>query len=287
MRLHVLVALLMSVSCSSSNSGSPTSPTGNSTGTSTGTTTASSTATNTSTSTSTATWTSQTTDGLTLYGSPYANVNMWYGPVDYAETQYHNGCGMSDGSKYPAAIQSLYGPYLIGLDGENVPQVESHCDNCAQLTANGKTIIAHIITYGIENGKFAIDLSPEAQTALGLSNSNWTGTWQFSSCPTQGTPIYYQFDARQWNPQNFWYMRIWTRNQRIPVTKLETQLGSGAWVAASQQSDGAWQTQSGVDFSKGFQIRVTAVSGQQLIDAIPAPTGINPANPLPGSANFP
>ena len=221
-----------------------------------------------------------------MYGTPYANVNMWYGPVDYSESVYHNACGLEDGSIYATVIQNLYGKYIIGLDGENIPKVESHCDNCAQLTANGKTIVAHIVTYGVENGVNAIDLSPEAQTALGLSSSNWTGTWQFSSCPTGGTPIYYEFDGRQWNPQNFWYMRIWTRNQRIPVTLLETKLGSAAWVKAAQESDGAWQTQSGVDFSAGFQVRVTGVDNQQLVDTIPAPTGLNPANPVAGLTNF-
>ena len=206
---------------------------------------------------------------------------MWLGPVDFAETKFNNAC-----STYPTVLQNLYGNYLIGLDGGHVANVESHCDNCAQLTANGKTIIAHVVTYGDENGTYAIDLSPEARTALGLSDSNWTGTWQFSSCPTGGTPIYYEFDARQWSPENFWYMRIWTRNQRVPITALETKLGSGAWSAASRQSDGAWQSVSGVDFSSGFQVRVTGVDGQQLVDTIPAPTGLNPANAVAGKTNF-
>ncbi len=221
-----------------------------------------------------------------LYGNPYTNVNMWLGPVDFAESEYHNACGLEDGSIYPAAIQNLYGDYLIGLDGENIPNVETHCDNCAQLTANGKTIVAHVITYGVENGVDAIDLSPQAQSALGLSSSNWKGTWQFCSCPTNGTPIYYEFDSRQWSPQNFWYMRIWTRNQHLPVTLLETKVGSSAWSAASQASDGAWETISGVDFSKGFQVRVTAVDSQQLVDTIAAPTGLDPANPVAGLTNF-
>jgi len=261
------------VSACGSNSNDTSTSTANNTGSTTGTNTGSTTSTS-------------TTQGVLLYGSPYENVNMWYGPVDFAESVYHNGCGLEDGTVYPKAIQDLYGKYLIGLDGVNIPNVESHCDNCAQLTANGKTIIAHIITYGEENGKNAIDLSPEAQSALGLSSSNWTGTWQFSTCPTNGTPIYYEFDSRQWNPQNFWYMRIWTRNQHLPVTALETKLGNGSWVAASQESDGAWQTQAGVDFSAGFQVRVTAVDQQQLVDAVPAPSSLNPANPIAGKANF-
>jgi hypothetical protein len=236
--------------------------------------------------TSAATSATQGGSGPILYGTPYANVNMWYGPVDFSESEYHNACGLEDGSVYPTVIQNLYGNYLIGLDGDNIPKVESHCDNCAQLTANGKTIIAHIVTYGTENGVAAIDLSPQAQSALGLSSSNWTGTWQFCSCPTDGTPIYYEFDSRQWNPQNFWYMRIWSRNQHLPITLLETKLGNAAWAAASQQSDGAWQSQSGVDFSGGFQVRVTATDGQQLVDTVPAPTGLNPANPIAGHTNF-
>ncbi len=221
-----------------------------------------------------------------LYGSPYTDVNMWLGPVNYAESAFHNACGLEDGTIYPTEIQNLYGNYIIGLDGENIPNVASHCDDCAQLTANGKTIIAHVVTYGQENGVDAIDLSPEARTALGLSDSNWKGTWQFCSCPTNGTPIYYEFDSRQWNPQNFWYMRIWTRNQHLPVTLLETKIGSAAWVRASQASDGAWETQSGVDFSVGFQVRVTAVDSQQLVNTIPKPPTINPANPIAGQTNF-
>jgi len=43
---------------------------------------------------------------------------------------------------------------------------------------------------------------------------------------------------------------------------------------------------SGVDFSGGFQVRVTGVDRQQLVDTIPAPTGLNPANPVAGKTNF-
>jgi hypothetical protein len=295
MRTSIFVVLPLVTACGSSpnnNAGSSTSTqadthTYTQTSSSTNTQTASSTDTGTSsTDSNTATSTSTSTAGVTLYGSPYANVNMWLGPVDFAETEWHNACGLEDNTVYPAAIQSLYGKYLIGLDGDHIANVENHCDNCAQLTANGKTIIVHIVTYGTENGTNAIDLSPEAQSALGLSSSNWTGTWQFCSCPTNGTPIYYEFDSRQWSDNNFWYMRIWTRNQRIPITALESKLGSGSWIAAKQQSDGAWQTQSGVDFSGGFQIRVTGVDGQQLVDTIPAPTGLNPANAVAGKTNF-
>jgi len=221
--------------------------------------------------------------GFIDYGTPYVNVNMWYGPVDFAESQYTNACGPDDGSHYPQTIQSLYGNYLIGLDGQNIADPQSHCDDCARLTANGISIIAHVITYGIENGVDAIDLSPQARSAIGLSNSDWTGTWQFVSCPTKA-PIYYEFDGRDWS--NTWYFRIWIRNHRLPVMSVESQVGSAGWNAAQQQSDGAWQSVSGIDYSPGFQIRVTAIDGQQIVDTIPALSSVNPAAPVEGQANF-
>jgi len=288
MRSLVLVTFGFALACSSSSNTASNLGTSTNTTVNTSTGTGTSATTQTSANTSTSTLASTTTDGnLILYGSPFTNVNMWEGPVNYTETNYHNACGLEDGSKFPTVIQNLYGNYIIGLDGNNIPNVAGHCDNCAQLTANGKTIVAHIVTYGDENGVDAIDLSVEARSALGLSDSNWTGTWQFCSCPTNGTPIYYEFDSRQWaDNNNFWYMRIWTRNQHLPIMRLETKLGSAGWVAASQVGDGAWETESGVDFSGGFQVRVTAADNQQITDTIPAPTGINPANPVAGKANF-
>jgi len=119
-------------------------------------------------------------------------------------------------------------------------------DNCARLTANGKTIIAHVITYGDENATYAIDLSPQARTALGLSDSNWTGSWQFSSCPTNGTPIYYAFDGGQWSPQNFWYYahldskpthsNSFTRDQA-----RQRRVVSGFTAARRRMADGKWR----------------------------------------------
>jgi hypothetical protein len=220
--------------------------------------------------------------GMVFYGAPYTNVNMWLGPVDYAESQWHNACGHEDGSKYPAVIQQIYGNYIIGLDGVNIANVASHCDDCAQLTANGQTIIAHIVTYGQENGVDALDLSPEAQTALGLSSSNWTGTWQFVSCPTV-YPLYYDFDGRDWT--NHWYFRVWIRDSRLPVINVESMITGGTWQAATQQSDGAWQSVS-ADFSASFQIRVTAIDNQQIVDTIPGIGTFDYTQPTASHTNF-
>jgi len=93
MRSLALFIFGFAIACSSgtnpaSNSGTSTNTTANtSTGTSTSATT------QTSVDTSTSTLTSTITDGnLILYGSPYANVNMWEGPVNYTQTDYRNAC---------------------------------------------------------------------------------------------------------------------------------------------------------------------------------------------------
>jgi hypothetical protein len=148
--------------------------------------------------------------------------NFWLGPVDYSESQWHNACAPSD-VKYPSLIQQLYGNYLMGLSNQLTLQNLSAgsgqlCDVCAELTANGVTLIAHVITYGDETGTNDIDVSPEARAAL-RGDTNYTLIWRFVTCPTTA-PIYYTFDDRDWS--NVWYFRVWIRNSRVPVNKVES-----------------------------------------------------------------
>jgi expansin (peptidoglycan-binding protein) len=92
-------------------------------------------------------------------------------------------------------------------------------------------------------------------------------------------PVSYTFDGRQWS--NVWFFRVWVRNARVPVIKLEYRLGQGAWTIMDQQTDGAWQA-SGQDFSKGFSLRATSIDNQTLEDAVP---GIGSFDAATGSAS--
>src|SRR6185295_10247005 len=86
------------------------------------------------------------------------------GPVDYAETAFHNAC--APGTKYAAQIQQLYGPYLAGVDN-SVGGDGSLCDACALVTTPmGKSVVVHIVTYGQSNAAGDMDLSPEAFAVL-------------------------------------------------------------------------------------------------------------------------
>lgn len=210
--------------------------------------------------------------------------NFWIGPVDYAETEWHNACAPS--VKYPSGIQQLYGEYLMGLANEVVLEGLNAgsgqlCDVCAELTANGSTVVAHVVTYGEETGPNDIDVSLQVDSAL-KGPSNRTLTWRFVACPTTA-PIYYTFDGRQWS--NTWFFRVWVRNARVPVAKVEYRIGSNAWAVADWQSDGAWQASS-EDFSSGFSLRVTSIDNQTVEDAIPGLNTFDPDVGIASSGNF-
>ena len=222
--------------------------------------------------------------GTKTFGDAHSG-NMWLGPVDFAETKFHNACAPTGG--YPSGIRVLYGSYLMGLSDQVVLQSLAAsggklCDACAELKANGKTVVAHAVTYGQETGPNDIDLSPEARDALGISDSNYTGSWQFVTCPSTD-PIRYTFDGRQWT--NTWFFRVWARNARVPLFKLEYRLGSGAWTAMDQQSDGAWQA-SGQDFSKGFSLKATSLDSQTIEDTIAGIGTFDASNGITSHGNF-
>jgi hypothetical protein len=205
--------------------------------------------------------------GTRTFGDSHSG-NFWLGPVDFAGTEWPNGCAPSDGP-YPKAIQGLYGDYLMGVAnevklGSLAAKHGQLCDTCAELSANGVTLIAHVITYGEETGPNDIDVSPEARDAL-HGSTNYTCTWRFVTCPTKNA-IVYTFDGRDWS--NVWYFRVWVRNARVPVAKLEYKLGSKAWAVAEWQNDGAWQA-ANADFSQGFSLRVTSIEGATIEDTLP------------------
>src|SRR5207237_9033160 len=97
------------------------------------------------------------------YGQPYQGGQYNLGPVDYAETRYHNAC--APGGKYDARVQSAEGTLLAGL-WNGIPDVASYCDACIYVTtARGKTALLRVVTYG-DTTPDSIDTSPDAYSLL-------------------------------------------------------------------------------------------------------------------------
>src|SRR5262249_10595463 len=92
-----------------------------------------------------------TTSGMALGDAHQGLYHL--GPVDFDETQYHNACAPGGGKYRPELRDS------VGLGGEYIAGVSNAfnlgggvCDACILIeTAKGKSIVARVVTYGVEH----------------------------------------------------------------------------------------------------------------------------------------
>jgi hypothetical protein len=216
--------------------------------------------------------------GLVLYGDPYTGGQYNLGPVDYAETQWHNACAPS--TKYPASVQSEEGDLLAGL-WNGIPNVADYCDACITVTtAMGKTALLRVVTYG-DTTNNSIDVSPQAYDILNSGEYPRSMTWQFAECPATGV-INYEF---QTGSSEFW-TSLWVRNARVPLTNVEVKSPNHpSFVALTRASDGTVTDASG--FGAGtFTIRLTGMDGQQISDTFSWPASGIAGQMLDGQGNF-
>lgn len=187
------------------------------------------------------------------------------GPVDFAETEWHNACAPV--TKYRADLQAsagLGGEYLAGVsnafnDGGGV------CDACILIeTGKGKSIVARVVTYGVEQADGDIDVSPSVYEAIHQGEFPRNQTWHFTRCPEAG-PLEYEFQTEA-NP--FW-TSLWVRNPRVPLVKAEVKSASDkGFVALARGGDGTLTDASG--FGEGaFTLRLTSMDDQVIVDDLP------------------
>ncbi len=216
--------------------------------------------------------------GLVTYGPPYEGGQFHLGPVDYEETQWHNGC--APGTKYAPAVRAAEGQLLAGL-WEGIPNVTSYCDACILVkTAVGKTAILRVVTYG-ETTRNSIDVSPEAYKILDSGEYPRSMAWQFTRCPDTGR-VMYEF---QTGAHEYW-TSLWVRNARIPISKTDVKSKNhAAYIPLTRGTDGSLTDASG--FGKGaFTIRLTGIDGSTLEDTFDWPAEGVAGKILLGRANF-
>jgi hypothetical protein len=258
-RLIVLLLLLSGCSSDGDDKANGAGGTSSSGGTSTGK--AGSTSTGKAGSTSTGT---PTTSGDT-FGEPHAGV-YHLGPVDFAETQWHNACAPG-GSKYRAELQEsvgLSGEYLAGV-ANAYNQGGGVCDACILIeTGKGKSIIARVVTYGVEQADGDIDVSPAVFAAIHQDENPRSQTWRFARCPEAG-PLQYEFQTEA-NP---YWSSLWVRNPRVPLVKAEVKgAGDKDFIELARAGDGTVTDATG--FGEGaFSFRFTAMDGQVVTDDLP------------------
>lgn len=202
------------------------------------------------------------------------------GPVDFAETQWHNACAPG-GSKYRQELQST-----VGLTGEYLAGVANAynmgggvCDACILIeTAKGKSIVARVVTYGVEQADGDIDVSPSVYNAIYQDEYPRTQTWHFTRCPEAGN-LQYEFQTGA-NP---YWTSLWVRNPRTPLVKAEVQKGdSKDFVELNRAGDGTLTDPSG--FGNGaFTFRLTSMDGQVITDELP---GFTPGELVKSTKQF-
>jgi len=213
-----------------------------------------------------------------LYGQAYTGGQFHLGPVDWAETQWHNACAPA--TKYAPAIQQAEGTLLAGL-WNGIANVAGYCDACiAVTTAMGKSAVLRVVTYG-DTTSNSIDVSPDAYAILNSGEYPRAMTWQFAKCPDTGK-IVYEFQTGS----SEWWTSLWVRNARVPISKVEVQSPNhAAYFALTRGSDGTLTDGGG--FGNGsFTIRVSGVDGQQITDTFAWPSAGIAGQTLTGQGNF-
>jgi expansin len=203
------------------------------------------------------------------YGAVHAG-QYHLGPVDFAETVWHNACAPAGGYRSELVVNAgLGGEYLVGVS--NIYSEEGGvCDKCIFIkTAQEKGIIARVVTYGASNSPGDVDVSPSVYAALNKDEYPRSMTWQFVKCPESG-PLVYEFQ----DGAHIWWSSLWVRNARVPVRKVEVKSANHAAFFALQRGTDGTVTDNGGFGAGPFTLRVTAIDGQVLEDTFPEfPTG--------------
>lgn len=176
------------------------------------------------------------------------------GPVDFAETEWHNAC-----APYPGTIRSITGNMLAGVSN-TVASPGSLCDACIEVTtAMGRREVLRVVTYGQSGSDGDLDVSPEAYEALNLDEFPRTMTWHLVACDN-AEPLYLQFQTGA----NVWWTSLWVRNPTVAIERVEVineRFPDGRTL--ERGTDGTFTESSG--FGEGpFTLRVTGVTGASI-----------------------
>lgn len=210
--------------------------------------------------------------GTKRYGEPHDGVyNL--GPVDFAETRWHNACG-----PFEPEVPKLYGAHLAGLalawnGGGQL------CDACITMTAkkSGKTIVARVVTHGETHGPNDVDLSEAAYDELFGGEEPRLMTWQLTDCPDTG-PLRFQFQTGA----HIDWTSLWVRNPRVALDKVEVKSARHDFKPLRRETDGTLNDDNG--FGEGeFTFRLTAVDGQVIEETFPK---FSPGEVLVGTKQF-
>jgi expansin (peptidoglycan-binding protein) len=195
------------------------------------------------------------------------------GPVAFSGS-YWNSC-----APYTPDLEKTAGDMLAGLalafNGDG-----SLCDACITMkSAQGKSIIARVITTGETHGVNDVDLSQSAFDAISSGEDPRSMSWALVKCPSSTAKLQYQFQTEA-NPD---WTSLWIRNPRLPLESVEVKSANHAsFFALTRGTDGTLTDDQG--FGDGsFTIKVTAQDGQVITDTF---NSFTPGGVLSSTSQF-
>jgi len=152
------------------------------------------------------------------------------------------------------------------------------CGECAAVTGPNGSVTVRIVDLcpGCEKGHLDLSMSAFAKIA-DVAAGRVPITWQIVPCAVSG-PVAYRYKE---GSSQYW-TAIQVRNHKLGIATLEVQLG-GAWQPVARSSYNYFVDAAGVGTTGGFSVRITAVDGQQLVDALPP---VQSALVVDGAAQF-
>ena len=153
------------------------------------------------------------------------------------------------------------------------------CGECAAVTGPKGSVTVRIVDLcpGCETGH--LDLSMEAFAKIAdVSAGRVPITWQVVPCTVSGN---LQYRYKEGSSQ--YWTAIQVRNSRLAVSAVDVQVGGGAWQSVARSDYNYFVDAAGVGTTGGFNVRVTSVDGQELVDALPA---VQSALVVDGAAQF-
>ncbi len=152
------------------------------------------------------------------------------------------------------------------------------CGECVAVTGPKGSVTVRIVDQCPECEKGHLDLSQEAFAKIAdVSAGRVPITWQVVSCSVTGNLAYHYKDGSS----QYW-TAIQVRNHKLPIQKLEIKTG-GSYTEVARADYNYFVADKGAGPGP-LTVRVTAVSGAQIEDTLPAVTS---DTTVPGHAQFP
>ncbi len=152
------------------------------------------------------------------------------------------------------------------------------CGQCVRVEGPKGEVTVRIVDQCPECGRGHLDLSREAFAQVAaVAEGRVPIRWTVVACDVSGN-LAYRFKEGS----SAYWTALQVRNHRVAVRQLEYRSGSGAWVSIPREPYNYFVVSSGVG-AGAFSLRVTAVDGQQLEDALP---GVRDGQVVSGAGQF-